>query len=348
MKSLKWLLGIALVVVAASVLLRTFVWTHKDPPDQDDEDQEESVQAPSRVSVIHGQTVVTLDEATQKRIGIAVETLRAEETREQATAVATILPVQELIALRSAFVAAKSQVEKAQVSVSVSRKEYERLKSLYQENQNASLKSVQAADAALRTDKASLKAAQQELEVQKAASVQNWGSVVAGWVAAGAGRLDRVLSHQELLVQVTLAPGIASAAPRAIELSTPGGGQIHAGYISPLPRVDPRIQRATLLYSMASHPGLAPGLNLVASLPIGQKLKGVRVPRSAIVWWQGQPWAYEQTASRQFTREQVLTATPLEAGYFETAGFVPGSMIVIQGAQALLSEEFRSKIQPED
>ncbi|MGH9454550.1 MAG: efflux RND transporter periplasmic adaptor subunit, partial [Terriglobia bacterium] len=314
----------------------------------DDEDQEEAVQTPSRVSVINGRTVVTLDEATQKRIGIAVEELRATATRQQTTAAATILPVQDLTALRSTLVAAQAQVEKAQVSVDVSEKEYERLRTLYQENQNASQKSVEAAEAILRTGEASLRAAQQELAVQKTAAVQSWGSVIAGWVAAGTGQLARVLNQQEFLVQVTVAPGSAFAAPRTVELSIPEGRLVRAGYVSPFPRVDPRIQGISLLYAIHSRPGLAPGLNLVARLPIGERLRGVLVPPSAIVWWQGQAWVYEQTAATRFTRQLVSTAAPLEAGYFEAAGFRPGSKVVIQGAQALLSEEFRSQIQPED
>ncbi len=348
MKALKWLLGIALVIIAASVLLRTFAQTHKDPPDQDDEDQAESVQTPSRVSVLNGQPVVTLDEATQRRAGIAVEALHVTEARQQAVAAATIIPVQDLITLRSALVAAQVQVETAQVSVDVSKEEYERLRALYQENQNASQKSVQAAEATLRTNEARLLAAHQGLAVQKTAAVQSWGSAVAGWVAAGKAQLNRVLNQQELLVQVAAPPGSAFTAAQTVELSTPAGRLIQARYVSPFPRVDPRIQGASLLYSMDSHPGLAPGMNLVARLPIGRRLKGVLVPGTAIVWWQGQAWAYEQTSSTRFTRELVSTAMPLEAGYFEATGFAPGSKVVTQSAQALLSEEFRSQIQPED
>ncbi|MGH9353611.1 MAG: efflux RND transporter periplasmic adaptor subunit [Terriglobia bacterium] len=348
MKALKWLLGVVLVVIAAAVLLRTFAQPHKDPPDQDDEDQAESVQTPSRVSVINGQTVVTLNEATQKRIGIVTQALRAIEARQQTTAAATILPAQDLVTLRSALIAAQAQVEKAQVSVDVSRKEYKRLKTLYQENQNASQKSVQAAEATLRMNRATLQAAQQELEVQKAAAIQSWGSAVAGWIAAGTGQLARVLNQQGLLVQVTAPPGNAFTAAQTVGLSTPEGRLIRASYVSTIPRVDPRIQGISLLYAVRSRPGLAPGLNLVAHLPVGRRLKGVLVAGTAIVWWQGQAWVYEQTAPTQFTRMLVPTDEPLRSGYFVTQGFAPGSKVVVRGAQDLLSEEFRSQIQPED
>jgi hypothetical protein len=43
----------------------------------------------------------------------------------------------------------------------------------------------------------------------------------------------------------------------------------------------------------------------------------------------------------------VSTDTPLPNGYFITSEFKPGDRILIRGAQFLLSEEFRSQIQPE-
>ena len=347
MKAVKWLLAIALVTVAASVLLRTLAPARKDPPDQD-EDQEEAVQTPSRLSVINGQTVVTLDEATQKRMGIAVEELHATATRQQTTAAATILPVQDLATLRSTLIAAQAQVEKAQASVNVSEKEYERLRALYQEDQNASQKSVQAAEATLRTDEASLRAAQQELAVQKTAAVQSWGRVIAGWVAAGAGELVRVLNQQEFLAQVTVPPGSAFTAPQTVELAVPAGRLIRARYLSPLPRVDPRIQGASLLYATGSHPGLAPGLNLVARFPTGPRVKGVLVPHAAIVWWQGQAWVYEQTAAMRFTRRAMTAGMPADKGVFLSRGFSPGSKVVVRGAQMLLSIESQPKNQSED
>jgi hypothetical protein len=67
-----------------------------------------------------------------------------------------------------------------------------------------------------------------------------------------------------------------------------------------------------------------------------------------MVWWQGYAWVYEQTTPGRFVRRQVPTDSPLESGVFVSRGFSPRDQIVIRGAQTLLSEEFRSQIQPED
>jgi hypothetical protein len=346
MKALQWILGLVLVLLTASVLIRTFAQTHQDA--DEDEDQEEAVQAPSHVSVINGRTVVTLDALTRKRAGIAVETLHEAELQRQAAAAATVLPVQDLATMRAALVSDLANIGKAQVAVDASRKEYGRLRALFEQNQNASQKSVEMAEAAVNTNRAALQEAQQELEVQKMASAESWGSVVAEWIAAGKPQLDRVLRHQELLVEVTLQPDHPSAAPRSVALSAPGGHLVPAKYLSPYPRVDPRIQGISLLYQAGAYPGLEPGMNLVAHLAAGARVKGVLLPRSAIVWWQGQAWVYVQTARAQFSREPVSTSDPVAAGYFETDGLKPGVRVVTRGAEELLTEEFRSQIQPED
>ncbi len=348
MKALKWLLGIALVVIAASVLLRTFGRTRKDPPDEDDEDQAEAVQAPSRVSVINGQTVVTLDEVMQKRIGIAVEALRATEARQQTVAAGVVLAVQDLISLHNAYVMARAGVQKAQASLGVSQKEYNRLTDLYKENENTSKKSLEAAEGLFSADQATLSAARQQVQGAESAVQSSWGGEVAGWVANNSRTLGQVLSQRELPVQVSLPPGAPFTDPPSVEFSAPDGSTMDAAYVSPFPRVDPRIQGISLLYLTPARPGLAPGTTLVVHFPTGPRQKGVLLPGSAVVWWQGQAWVYEQTTPTQFTRRLVPTDEPLRGGYFATQGFRAGTSVVVQGAQELLSEEFRSQIQPED
>lgn len=346
MKILKWLFAVGFILLAASVFIRTYSQARKDP--DTDEDQEEAVQVPSRVSVVNGQTVVTLDAATQKRLGIAVSPLIAINTRRQESAAATVLSAQGLAPLHNAYVSAEAQVEIAQAQLAVSSQEYERLKMLYAENQNTSKKALQAAEGMARTNRANLDAARKALEIASSAVQQSWGGAVAGWVVNDSPRLASVLNQRACLVQLTLPPGTSFEDPPEINLSTPNGNSVEASYVSPFPQVDPRIQGVSLLYLARAYPLLQPGMNLVARLPVGKRLRGVVIPHTAIVWWQGQAWVYAQTAPSRFTRRAVPIDQPLGDGYFATRGFAPGAQVVTQGAQVLLSEEFRSQIQPED
>ncbi len=345
MKALQWLLALALALMATSLLVRSYTQAHKDP---DQKEEEEAIKSPSRVSVVNGQTVVTLDAATQERLGIVVAPLRAVRMRRRAPAAATVLSAQGLVALRNAYVTAEAQAETAQAQLAVSSQEYERLKTLYAENQNASMKALQAAEGMLRANQARLDAARKELEIAKSAVQQSWGGMVASWVAKNSPLLTSVLDQGAMLVQVTLPPGVSYEDLPEINLSTPNGNSVDASYVSPFPQIDPRIQGISMLYLARAYPTLQPGMNLVAHLPVGKRSRGVVIPPSAVVWRQGRAWVYEQTALTQFTRRLVPTDEPLRGGYFATQGFQGGTRVVVQGAQVLLSEEFRSQIQPED
>ncbi len=344
-RDLKWTLGGALAILAAVLLIWTAVGHLARASGQGkDKEEERPIETPSRVSVQNGETVVTLDAATQGRLGLTLATLEALSIRQQLRTSATVLPVDDLTSLRDAYVVARSKLEKARVNVDVSRKEYERLKSLYQNDQNSSLKALEVTQAALSTDQADADTAERQLALQESIAQQRWGKIVASWIAGGSPSLQRILDQRDLLVQVTLPPGNASAAPQTASLQVPGAGIVRATLVSTFPRVDPRIQGTTLLYLTTAHPGLTPGLNLVARLSLGQLMRGIVVPEAAVVWWQGRAWVYQQTSPERFVRREVPTEDPLEKGWFVGTGFSAGDKLVVGGVQMLFSEEFRSQI----
>jgi hypothetical protein len=344
--SIKWCFAVGFVLLAVSVLLRTYAQIQNDP-DQD-EDEEEAVKIPSRVSVVNGQTVITLRPSTQGEMGIAVAQLQPVHGWREESAAATVLATQGLVMLRNSYIAAEAQLETAQAQLGVSQRECERLATLYKENQNTSQKALQAAQGLMQTDRAKLDAARKGIEIAGSAVRQSWGGAVAGWVVHNSLELANVLSQKAMLIQVTLPPETPFEASHEISISTPSGKTLSATYISPFPRVDTRIQGISELYLGHAYPILEPGMYLIARLPIGQWLRGVLIPRSAIIWWHGEAWVYQQTSPTQFVRREVPTGTPLDRGYFAATGFNRGSKLVVGGAQFLLSEEFRSQIQPED
>ena len=343
----KRLFTIGVGLMLAVILTCIVVPGRKAAADQDDDDAEQAIKPPSRVSIQNGKTILTLDTHTQSQAGVTVTSLREVTSRGEMTAPAIVLSAQELVSARAGYTADQMNLEKARVNVGVSREEYDRLKVLYEGRQNASQKSVQAARGAFRLDQVDVEGARQSLALQVAAVRQTWGRVIARWITEDPAPLDRVFNQSEFLVQVTLPASAESSPPARITVEIAGSTQIEARFISPFPQVDPRVQGVGLLYITRNRLGLAPGLNLVAHIPSGPQMRGVVIPESAIVWWQGNAWVYQQTAPGRFVRRLVPTNTPIENGIFLSSGFSPGDQIVVRGAQALLSEEFRSQIQPE-
>lgn len=344
----KLLLSAALAAMLAVILARIAAPTRRASADQDEDDEQQAIKTPPRVSVQNGQTIVTLNASTQSRVGIVVAPLQGVTSREQVTAPAIVVSAQELITARADYVTTAENLEKARAKIQVDQEEYARLNSLYQDQKNASQKELQAAQGALRLDQVDAQAAQQDLALQMAAMRQSWGDAVMNWVVHNTSALDRVLNQSDFLVEVTLPADSGPSFPQTITLDVPGLGHAEARLISEFPRVDPRIQGIGLLYVTQNHVGFAPGLSLLARLPVGPVTRGVLIPNSAIVWWQGNAWVYVQTAPGHFVRQLVPTGEPLAKGVFVLTSFSPHEQIVIRGAQLLLSEEFRSQIQIED
>jgi hypothetical protein len=340
---LKWLLGIGLAGAAVTILIMLFLRGRQEAVL--DAEQENPPEAPSRLEIERGQAFIVLDRATQAQSGIQISVARATEQRSEVRANAVVLSVQGLTELRNTYLAGTAQVDRAKAALAVSRPAYERLQKLYEDNQNAAAKAVQEAEGAWHSDEVSLRAANDALQSTQMLARQAWGEQVAQWLVADAPVLDRVLSQQDLLLQVSFLPGTVAVAPETASLQAPDGKMQLARFVSAYPSVDPRIQGPSFLYVTAGKPDLVPGMSLVVVAFAGPLARGIVVPENAVVWWQGKPWVYVQIAADRFARREVPAETPVAGGFFAAAGFAPGDKLVVRGGQQLLSEEFRSQIQ---
>ncbi len=342
-KLLKWLCSLLAIVALGSVLIWAFLEKREERGKE--AERERPVEAPSRVSVEHGESVVKLDQDTQTKSGIRSAALPLVSRREETRVHGTVLPLQDLLDLRNNYATAQARLEKAQAGLEVSRKEYQRLKGLFDDHQNTSAKAVESAEGLMRSDETEVRAARQALPLLEGNVRQLWGPVLADEVVHASQEFNRLLRQEDVLIHITLPPSLHMAAPRTARVQAPGSSETaSAELVSAFPRVDPRVQGIGYLYRAAARPWLAPGANLIALLPAGRLLKGVIVPDTATVWWQGKAWCYVQAGPERFIRRELSAEMPAAGGWFATAGFSPGDKVVTSGAQLLLSEEFRSQI----
>ena len=290
----------------------------------------------------NGEPVVHLNQEARAASGVRTTTLRRVNGNTETQVVAVVLSPQDLLDLRTAYIAASVQVEKAKASLNASSLEYQRLTQLNQEDKNASDKAVQAAEATFRSDQATLHNAEQALELARMPSLQRWGPVVSKWITGDTPSLEDVLEARRVLLQVTLPDN--TRAPQQLLLQA-DAHTTNALLLSPVPRVDPRFQTPSYLYTAAAEKELVPGMNLVAFAPGGSRQPGVLLPREAVLWWLGKSWVYIETEPGSFMRKEVSLDTPLSNGWLIRQGLALGNHVVTTGAQQLLSQEFRSQTQ---
>lgn len=331
----RWFAAVAMFVLFAVILTRSLAGAPSHPPAR----QAKAAATSPHVTQENGHVVVYLNSKSQARLAISKSPLKAARERKRMTLPATVLSVQNLASLVSAYDAADAQLQKAEITARVTKREYMRLKKLYREDQNVSQKAVQAAAGVYRGNEVDVQLARQKLSLGAEAVLQNWGEAITGWMGHDTNRLQRVLRREDVLIEMTVPAGESFAAPSSVDFKLPAGGRAFARFVSAFPQVDPRVQGVGYLYVTRSHPGLAPGFDLIAHFGVGALRSGVIVPSSAVVWLHGEAWAYVATGPDRFVRQQVSTGVPVPGGWFVRHGFAPGSSVVTRDAEQVLAVE---------
>ncbi len=293
---------------------------------------------PERVSVVNGETVVTIDAATAEKSQIAIAPLIAAQRPNGSHAFATAIDVKDLVDARNQYAVAAAQKEQARARLAAADAEYARLKALHDDNRNISDRVLQEAEANERAERANAEAAAATMTAAEGVVRQRWGDAVASAFAADAKWIDDLIANRSVLVQVVW----PAQPPHRIEIETPDG-PIAAVFLSPSPRTDPRVQGRSWLY-LAPAGAIVSGMNLTARIGVSNVEKGALVPREAVVWTGGRAWVYVQKAPGQYTRRSIDAGVPMGEDYFVTT-LQPAQRVVTAGAQALLSEENKPKVE---
>ncbi len=308
-------------------------------------ERERPVKAPSRVAEVDGQPAVTLDAQALRANGIEVAALLPAPYQDQLRGYGTVLDLTPLNDLSNGYASARAQQQMAQARLAASKAAFDRARGLYRNQQNVSLAQFQAAGATSQTDQAALASADSQVRTLAAAAAQTFGSVVGKALLDGSPLITQLIERQDLLLQVTLPPGVSvPVPPQDATVQVEGGSPAPVSFVSPATRTDPRIQGVSFLYLAPASSGVLPGMNVLVSLPSGPLRAGVALPASAVVWWQGQAWIYREAAEGMFVRTQVPTSLPAKEGGYVVEGWPGGAQVVTRGAQALLSEEFRAQL----
>jgi hypothetical protein len=78
-------------------------------------------------------------------------------------------------------------------------------------------------------------------------------------------------------------------------------------------------------------------------------IDGVTLPASAVVWYAGKPWVYKKQGEESFIRLPISIDNETNGGWFNRSEkLASGDNLVVNGAQLLLSEEFKYQIKNEN
>ena len=314
-----------------------------------DDDDDAGPKPPNRAVEVDGQPGLKLDPETLRKNGIVVTVLQPAPWQNRLRGYGTVLDPTPLAQLASGLAVARARLQTAQARLTASQTAFERAGTLYHGQQNVSLAQLQSAQAAYRGDQATLAEADTQTRTLETTAILRFGPVLGRTIADGGPLLDDLLARRRLLVRVTLPSGTPLQIPpkqATLDVATSANrGPID--FLSPASSVDPRIQGASYLYVAPASTAVLPGMSVLVSLPAGPPLAGLAVPRSAVLWWEGLAWIYREPHPGLFVRTQIDTSLPSGDGGYIVRGLAR-TTIVTEGAQLLLSEEFRAQLQGGD
>ena len=263
-----------------------------------------------------GEMIVTLDAETQKRIGLKTETPLAAQWQPEVKGYGRVLDPAPLAAL-------VVELGVARASAEASRQEYERLKSLAEQN-NASVRALQAGEAAAKRDRLLVESTRAKLAL-------SWGAAMAA----------SLTEAEAALVRLDLPAGERSKPPlsaRLISLADPER-PVTAEFFDAAPGVDPLTQGQGFLFFVKGKT-FAPGAAVTGYLRIpGEPLSGVIVPRDAVLRHEGKAWVYVSADDTRFSRREISLDRPADNGWFISSDLTAKDRVVVSGAQTILSKE---------
>ena len=280
----------------------------------------------------NGETTITLDAETQKRIGLQVATATATNLNREIKGYGRVLDPAPLAALTADLVSAN-------FAAAASIPEFERLKTLNEQN-NASTRALQMAEANARRDQMLVQSTRDKI-------ISSWGKAVARQNDLPAF-VRSLTSLESVILRIDLPAGETLNAPpngaRLVSLLTEDKSA-DADFLGPAPVVDAQTQGQGFLFLVKMNSlGLTPGAALTAFLKISSEpLAGVLVPRSAVVRYDDKSWVYVQTTSAKYVRHEISIVQSTEQGWFVSSGLTANNQLVVAGAQMLLSEELKSQ-----
>jgi len=349
----KTTLIIALQTLIIVILFWVLVFYGKDEYEAATNANDDAIPSASHVTSENGAAIITLSAEAQQQSGITTSALKAATHQAAISSFGMVTSIDTLVELRTRYLAASADANVVRAALANSQQEYQRLAQLNRDNRNVSDRAVAAAEATWKADEAKLAAAETAASSLKDSIRQQWGDTLANLAtqAAAGETLQRLLQYQEVLLQVTLPVDSATPGKDTPLLVEPTGSQekpVTATFVSASPQTDATLQGKTFYYR-APAGNLRAGMRVSAQLAGQEKTRaGVIVPQTAVVWYANKAWIYKKQAADKFIRVQISTDIEAGDGWFNLSGVKPGEEVITNGAQLLLSEEFKYQIKNEN
>ena len=334
-KLVNFVITLALLAALGWVLWRGV--THRHEAGHEEAKPEEKADGEKKEE--HEDFVVKLEKEKWKALGVEMAEPEKAELRPQRVAFGRVLDPMPLVAL-------DGELSSADAALAASRAEFDRTQALLKSGEGMSRKVAETAEAQFRGDEIKADGLRRRARLE-------WGAAFPATDAVKRRAfIEQLVGGECAMIRVELLPGDALAEqPTGARISVLGreSEAVETSVITPASDADPKTQAQGFILRVDKPPfALRPGMALTAWLEFPQQPRaGLAVPRSAVLRHDGRTWVFVQEEGEKFVRKAVKLETPLdgEKGWFIPAdgGIKADDLLVVTGAQGLLSEELKAQ-----
>jgi len=346
-----------LIIVIQSITIICLVWLvmiiDGDKVLSNNMDEDEGIFV-DYTTVENGLSLIKLPKNVEKNSNIKYEPLEKTSFIGNSIFYGKAINVKPLINLNTKISIIRNKKNQLIINLEAEVDHLQKLILLNRDNKNIS-------DAVLSQKEIEIKSIQSDIEALKddksyiMNTLQNeWGSKFLEMFSERKnGELNNIISGKTKLIKITLSPNqISNEVPKIINISSMSQttSNYKAHYFSDASEVDISRSGRSFYYMV-----------LDKKILNGEKFTGHRlapkgdrhflfVPKKSVIWSNGIPWAYTHVNNTEkYIKKSLGGLKETNNGWIiEEGNFKAGELIVIEGAQLLLSEEFKYQIKNEN
>lgn len=299
----------------------------------------------------YNRLTVDIDEAMQVATGLQTQKLQTTQFIPEFETFALRIDISALITARQTYFTALAQRDLAQIQLAQAQRNTQHLQDL-QRNNAVSAQKLRDQQNQLQIDTAKLKATQQLSHNIRLHTQAKWGKELTHWFLSDNHVNFEQLSTFKKQLYLIYLPRHLTAPPTNISLQAFGQREQaqSASLVANAPIYNNTQQTGTPFFYLSDQVFNGHHQRVTAWIPVQtEALSGVSFPASALVWHLGQAFVYLQIDEEHFKRIKITQPKLINSNtYFIQQPLQQDDILVIRGAQMLLSEEFRSQIPAED
>jgi len=312
----------------------------------DDEEEDEGDETHARVRQMGDEVLIVLRPEEVTLAGIVTEAPREVSFSPAEKSFGRVVDPAPLLEAVRAFVTAQKAAQTGRAVLAALEQRLTRLRKFAYDGEITVARELAELEVQVRREMDTAATREAARAAAEEALAARWGTALAAGAKSNTSWFRTLAQGGAQLIEF----GAKESPPPTVLASplTHGEDSLPVDVVGAAPGVLGTTQWATY-YGIARDARLRAGMHLTCEIPgQGDAVTGWLIPQAALLWHEGTQWFYVEQAPGTFRRHSARESLVHPEGRALAVGLDAESPLVVQGAQALLAEEFRARIPEED